>query len=119
MIPDANGTGILVTISCQSNHMKWNARMIWYGRIGFLGVSAMLFGATARSAGHHSYRSVLLRGCSGPLCTSSITENIRDWRTHSVPDSGKRSPSFARKDAAFSTDNPRRKLAKLKSRSMA
>ena len=32
--------------------------------------------------------------CSGPLCTSSITENICDWRTHSVPDSGKRKPNF-------------------------
>ena len=62
VIPDANSTGILVTISCQSNHMKWNASMIWAGSIGFLGVSSVIFWAIARSAGHHYSRSVWLRG---------------------------------------------------------
>ena len=119
MIPDADGTSILVTISCQSNHMKWNARMIWAGSIGFLGVSSMIFGAIARSAGHHSYRSVLIRGCSGPLCKSSIIENICDWRTHSFPYSGKRIPSFALSNTASSTDNPRRESVKSNSRSTA
>ena len=51
VIPDANGTVTLVTIACQSNHMKWNASMIWAGSIGFLGVSSMIFGAIARSLG--------------------------------------------------------------------
>ena len=73
VIPDANGTSIFVTISCQSNHMKWNASMILAGSMGFLGVSSMMCGEIARRAGHHSYLIVLLRGCSGPLCTSSIT----------------------------------------------
>ena len=112
VIPDTEGTGTFVTISCQSNNMKWNASMILAGSIGFLGVSSMIWGAIARRAGHHSYLSVLLRGCSVPLCTSSITENICDWRTHSVPLSGKRSLSFALRDAASSTDNPRHESAK-------
>ena len=62
MIPDADGTGILVTISCQSNHMKWYASIILARSIGFLGVSSMICGAIARRAGHHSSLSVLLRG---------------------------------------------------------
>ena len=99
--------------------MKWNAIMILAGSIGFLGVSSMIWGTIARRAGHHSSLSVLLRGCSGPLCMSSITENIYDWRAHSVPDSGKSSPSFAQRDAASSTNNLRRKLVKSKSRSTA
>ena len=74
VIPDAEGTGTFVNMSCQSNHMKWNASMILDGSIGFLGVSSIICGAIANSAGHHSSLSVLLRGCSGPLCTSSITE---------------------------------------------
>ena len=119
VIPDADGTGIFVTISCQSNHMKWNAIMIWAGSIGFLSVSSMICGEIARSARHHSSRSVLLRGCSGPVCTSSITENICDWRTHSFPDYSKHSPSFARRDAALSTNNPCREYANSKSRSTA
>ena len=61
----------------------------------------------------------VLRGCSGPLCTSSITENICDWRTHSVLDSGKRKPDFSRRDAASSTDNPLLDSARSKSRSTA
>ena len=39
---DAEGTGTFVTISCQSNHMKWNASMISAGSIGFLGVSSII-----------------------------------------------------------------------------
>ena len=95
VIPDAKGTGTFVTISCQSNHMNWSASMILAGSIGLLGVSSIIWGAITRRAGHHSSLSVLLRGCSGPLCTSYITENICYWRTHSVPDLGKRNPSFA------------------------
>ena len=95
--------------------MKWNASMIMAGSIGFLVVSSMICGSIARRAGHHSSLSVLLRGCSSPLFTFSITENICDRRTHSVPDSGKRSPSFAQRDAASSTGNPRRESAKSKS----
>ena len=119
VIPDAEGTGTFVAISCQSNHMKCNASIILDGSISFLRVSSMIWGAIARRSGHHYFLSVLLRGCSGPLCTSSITENICDWRTYSVPDSGKRSPSFSQRDAASSTDNPRRESAKSNSRSMA
>ena len=100
VIPDAKGTGTFVNMSCQSNHIKWNASMILAGSIGFLGVSSIIWGAIANRAGHHSYLSVLLRGCSGPLCTSSITENICDWRTHLVPDSEKRKPKFAQRDVA-------------------
>ena len=42
VIPDAKGTGTFVTMSCQSNHMKWNAHMILDGSIGFLGVSSII-----------------------------------------------------------------------------
>ena len=100
VITDAEITSTFVTMSFQSNHMKWNASMILAGSIGFLGVSSIIWGAIARRAGHHSSPSVLLRECSGPLCTSSITENICDWRTHSVLDTGKRKSSFVWRDAA-------------------
>ena len=118
-MPDAKGTGTFVTMSCQLNHIKWNASMILAGSIGFLGVSSIIWGAIANRAGHHSSLSVLLRGCSGPLCTSSITENICDWRIHSVPDLGNRKPNFAQRDAASSTDNPLLESARSKSRSTA
>ena len=65
VIPDTEGTGTFVTISCQSNHMKWNDSVILAGSIGFLGVSSMIWSVIARRAGHHSYLSVLFRGCSG------------------------------------------------------
>ena len=73
VIPDVKGTGTFVTMSCQLNHMKCNASMILAGSIGFLGVSSMIWGAIARRSGHHYSLSVLLRGCSSPLCTSSTT----------------------------------------------
>ena len=73
VIPNAEGTGTFVTMSCQSNHIKWNASMILAGRIGFLDVSSIIWGAIANRAGHHYSLSVLLRGCSGLLFTSSIT----------------------------------------------
>ena len=112
-MPDTEGKGTFVTMSCQSNHIKWNASMILAGSIGFLVVSSIIWGAIANRAGHHYSLSVLLRGCSGPLCTSSITENICDWRTHLVLDSGKRKPNFPRRDAASSTDNPLLESARL------
>ena len=62
VIPDAEGTGTFVTMSCQSNHMKWKASMILAVSIGFLGVSSNICGAIANSAGHHSSLSVLLSG---------------------------------------------------------
>ena len=48
-----------------------------------------------------------------------ITEKICDWRTHLVPDSGKRNTSFAQRDAASSTNNPLPESAKSKSCSTA
>ena len=116
---DTEGTGTFVTMLCQSNHMKWNTSMILAISIGFLGVSSIIWGAIANRAGRHYSLSVLLRRCSGPLCTSSIKENICDWRTHSVLISGKRKPSFSRRDAALSTNNPLLDSARSKSRSTA
>ena len=63
VIPDAEGTGTFVTMSCQSNHINWKASMILAGSIGFLGVSSIIWGAIANKAGHHSSLSILLRGC--------------------------------------------------------
>ena len=63
--------------------------------------------------------SKTLRECSGPLCMSSITENICDWRTHSVPDLGKLKPNFSWRDAASSTNNPFLESTRSKSRSTA
>ena len=42
VIPDAEGTGTFVTMSCQLNHMKWNASMILAGSISFLGVYSII-----------------------------------------------------------------------------
>ena len=93
--------------------------MILARSISFLSVSSIICGAIANSAGYHSSLSDLLRGCSCPLCTSFIIENICYWRTHSVPLSGKRKPNFSRRDAPSSTENPVLESASSKSGSTA